>query len=89
MELTVLGWSQPQIAADLGMSQAAVCKLLKRVETRLLRELAETVQRQRARQALRLDWTTSSPKLLRGEMSPNSRVLTKARRIRARVSPDV
>ena len=42
MELTVLGWSQPQIAADLGVSQAAVSKLLKRIETRLLRELTET-----------------------------------------------
>jgi DNA-binding CsgD family transcriptional regulator len=55
MELAVLGWSQPQIAADLGISQAAVSKLLKRIETRLLRELAETVQRQKARQTLRLE----------------------------------
>jgi transcriptional regulator with XRE-family HTH domain len=51
----VLGWSQHQIAADLGISQAAVSKLLKRLETRLLRELAETAQRQKARQTLRLD----------------------------------
>ena len=55
MELRVLGWSQPQIAADLGITQAAVCKLLKRVETCFLRELAETVGRQQARQALRLE----------------------------------
>ena len=55
MELAVLGWSQPQIAADLGISQAAVSKLLKRIETRFLRELAETVQRQRTRQTLRLE----------------------------------
>ena len=55
MELTVLGWSQPQIAADLGITQAAVSKLLKRVDTRLLRELAETGQRQRARQTMRLE----------------------------------
>ena len=55
MELAVLGWSQPQIAADLGISQAAVSKLLKRIETRLLRELAETVHRQKARQTLRLE----------------------------------
>jgi DNA-binding CsgD family transcriptional regulator len=54
-ELAVLGWSQPQIAADLGISQAAVSKLLKRIETRLLRELAETIQRQKARQMLRLE----------------------------------
>jgi transcriptional regulator with XRE-family HTH domain len=55
MELAVLGWSQPQIAADLGISQAAVSKIQRRVETRLLRELAETAQRQKARQAIRLE----------------------------------
>lgn len=55
MELTILGWSQPQIAADLGVSQPAVSKLLTRIETRLLRELAETAQRQKARQTLRLE----------------------------------
>src|SRR5204863_3757960 len=37
-------WSQPQIAADLGISQAAVSKLLKRIDTRLLRELAESAE---------------------------------------------
>ena len=36
MELTVLGWSQHQIAADLGVSQAAVSKILARVELRVL-----------------------------------------------------
>ena len=56
MDLRALGWSQPHIAADLGITQAAVCKLLKRVETRFLRELAETVGRQKARQALRLEY---------------------------------
>jgi len=50
-----LGWSQPQIAADLGITQPAVCKLLKRIETRLQHELAETSQRQRVRQTLRLE----------------------------------
>ena len=54
-ELAVLGWSQPQIATDLGISQAAVCKLLQRIDTRHLRELTETIGRQKARQALRLD----------------------------------
>ena len=52
---SMLGWSQHQIAADLGISQAAVSKILKRVELRLLRELAETVERQKARQTLRLE----------------------------------
>jgi hypothetical protein len=55
LELAVLGWSQLQIARDLGITQAAVSKILKRIETRLLRELAETVQRQRARHTLRLE----------------------------------
>lgn len=55
MELAVLGWSQYQIAADLGISQAAVSKILKRIETRILQELAETVERQKARHTLRLE----------------------------------
>ncbi len=55
MELAVLGWSQHQIAADLGISQAAVSKILKRIETRILQELAETVERQKARHTLRLE----------------------------------
>ena len=36
MELTVRGWSQHQIAADLGVTQAAVSKILNRVERRVL-----------------------------------------------------
>jgi len=55
MELAALGWSQHQIAADLGISQAAVSKLLKRIELRVLRELTDTVERQKARQSLRLE----------------------------------
>src|SRR5262245_35585369 len=55
MELTVLGWSQHHIAKDLGISQAAVSKLLKRVEIRLLCELSETMGRQKAKQMLRLE----------------------------------
>ncbi len=55
IELSVLGWSQHQIAGDLGISQAAVSKLLKRVEERMLRELAETIERHKARQTLRLE----------------------------------
>ena len=55
IELAVLGWSQQQIATDLGISQAAVSKLLKRVEERILRELAEAIERQKARQTLRLE----------------------------------
>ncbi len=55
IELATLGRSQPAIAADLGVSQAAVSKILKRVELRLLRELADTVERQKARHTLRLE----------------------------------
>ena len=55
MDLTVLGWSQQQIAADLGVSQAAVSKILKRVELRVLQEMTDIVERQKARHALRLE----------------------------------
>jgi predicted transcriptional regulator len=55
IELAVLGWSQHQIATDLGISQAAVSKLLKRVEERILRELVDTIERHKARQTLRLE----------------------------------
>jgi predicted transcriptional regulator len=55
IELAVRGWSQHQIADDLGISRAAVSKLLKRVETRLLRELADTIERQKVRHSLRLE----------------------------------
>ena len=54
VELTVLGWSQHQVAADLGISQAAVSKVLARVETRILRELTAIVERQKVRHSLRL-----------------------------------
>lgn len=54
MELSVLGWSQHQMAADLGISQAAVSKILARVERRILRELTATVARQKVRQSMRL-----------------------------------
>lgn len=55
MELVVLGWTQHQIAGDLGVSQAAVSKILRRAETRVLQELTSVVERQKARQTLRLE----------------------------------
>ena len=55
LELVTLGWSQYQIAADLCISQAAVSKILKRVERRLLREVADTIDRQKARHTVRLE----------------------------------
>ena len=57
-----VSWNSPrsaglkhQIAGDLGISQAAVSKILKRVELRILRELTDTVERQKARQSIRLE----------------------------------
>jgi hypothetical protein len=55
MELATLGWPQHRIAADLGVSQAAVSKILKRVDLRLLRELSVMVERQKVRHTLRLE----------------------------------
>ena len=55
VELLVLGWSQHQIAGDLGVSQAAVSKILRRVEERVLRELRTVVERQKARHSMRLE----------------------------------
>jgi predicted transcriptional regulator len=55
IELSTIGRSQHEIAAELGVSQAAVSKMLKRVEIRVLREIAETVERQKARHTLRLE----------------------------------
>jgi hypothetical protein len=55
MELTLLGWSQHQIAADVGITQAAVSKILTRVELRLLRDFTVAGERQKARQTLRLE----------------------------------
>ena len=55
LEMSIQGWSQHAIGAELGISQAAVSKLLKRVEERALRDLSGVVQRQKARQALRLE----------------------------------
>jgi predicted transcriptional regulator len=62
IELAVRGRSQHQIAEDLGVSQAAVSKLLKRVDTRLLREFAETLERQKVRHTLRLEHLYSEAK---------------------------
>jgi DNA-binding CsgD family transcriptional regulator len=55
LELSVRGWSQAQIADDLGVTQAAVSKILARLDRRQLREQAETVGRQKAQQSRQLD----------------------------------
>ena len=56
MELATMGWSQHAIAADLQISQAAVSKILARVEARELRDLTATVERQKVRQTQRLEY---------------------------------
>jgi hypothetical protein len=53
-DLSVQGWSQYAIATDLGVSQPAVSKILRRVELRALNELSALVERHKVRQTLRL-----------------------------------
>lgn len=56
MELTLEGRTQHEIARELGISQPAVCKILQRIEDRLLADVAWKVERHRARQTLRLEF---------------------------------
>lgn len=55
LELVLEGCTQHQIADALEISQPAVSKIVRRVEERLLADLAYKVERQRARQTLRLE----------------------------------
>lgn len=55
VEHVLEGRTQHQIADALGISQAAVSKIARRVEERLLADLACKAERQRARQTLRLE----------------------------------
>ncbi|MCX6543510.1 MAG: helix-turn-helix domain-containing protein [Acidobacteria bacterium] len=55
MELAIQGWSQPQIATELGVSQAAVSKMLRRADERVLRDLVGAVERHKARHTVRLE----------------------------------
>ena len=54
VELATQGWSQPEIAAELGVSQAAVSKILQRADARALRDLTAVVAQQKARQTMQL-----------------------------------
>jgi predicted transcriptional regulator len=54
-ELAILGWPQHRIATELGISQAAVSKILARVDRRVLRELAEKRERYKVQHLMRLE----------------------------------
>ena len=56
LDRSVAGLSQREIAAAEGLSQSAVSKILRRLETRALQELVDRVEQQKARQSLRLDY---------------------------------
>ena len=56
LERSVAGLSQREIAAEEGISQSAVSKILQRLEARVLEELVGRVEQQKARQSLRLDY---------------------------------
>jgi predicted transcriptional regulator len=56
LEQMLEGRTQHQIAAASGISQAAVSKILRRVEERLLADVAWKVERQRARHTVRLEF---------------------------------
>jgi predicted transcriptional regulator len=55
VDLAIEGWTQQAIAAELHISQAAVCKLLRRADDRALQDLAERVARQKVRHTQRLE----------------------------------
>lgn len=54
LDQMLIGRSQHQIAAALGISQPAVSKIERRIEARLLGDLADKLEHQRARQTLQL-----------------------------------
>ena len=56
LDRSVAGLSQRQIAAAEGLTQSAVSKILRRLETRAWQELVDRVEQQKARQSLRLDY---------------------------------
>ena len=55
LERSVAGLSQREIAAEEGISQSAVSKILQRLEARVLEELVGRVEQQKVRQTLCLD----------------------------------
>ena len=55
VELAIEGHSQHAIATELGVSQAAVSKILKRADERALVEITERIERHKVRQSQRLE----------------------------------
>ena len=51
VELCTRGWTQREIATDVGVTQPAICRILRRVDDRLL----HTMHRERIRLLVRLD----------------------------------
>ena len=56
MDYILEGHSQTAIASRLGISQPAVSKIVRRIEERLLSDVAWRIERQRARHSLRLEF---------------------------------
>jgi predicted transcriptional regulator len=55
LELSNQGFTQVEIAVELGITQAAVSKIVRRVETRILKDRFPLIERQWARQTYRLE----------------------------------
>ncbi len=55
VDLAVKGWSQLDIARELGVSQAAVSKILARADAKALPDMVEHVTRLKVRQTQRLE----------------------------------
>ena len=56
LEQMLEGRSQHEIAVSLGISQPAVCKILQRLETRMLSDAALKIERQRVRHTAQLQF---------------------------------
>ena len=55
-DLSAQGWTQEAIAADLGLSQAAVSKILRRIDERAVRALTERLVHLKMRRARHLEY---------------------------------
>ena len=55
LERSIQGWSQRENAAEERVTQAAISKILRRAEDRMLREFTAVIELQKSRQAVRLE----------------------------------